>query len=269
MIKFLRLLFGQPSPAGKRTVVGQANAVDVKEVKYTQDSSARLNLLNNLCNKYKGMPHEAKIKSVYEKTKSIHTFLIAKKRGPELELFHLQHTDHFINTFGIIAEVHQRYQESIFSSAQSNQVPENIPSAPNGRPEPVMAAREPAQRAGSPAAFNATLKTEAAVPTLPVPVISINTFARIPYVHADTLGSLSAREISFTAAEPEKELFLAEVSARLGIQNIVYLGNALVNIPQSTQDTTTPELVPVIRWQHSVYALYLKDFRLFPVKINW
>jgi hypothetical protein len=90
----------------------------------------------------------------------------------------------------------------------------------------------------------------------------------VPYTQGDTLGAISAREIGFTSSETEKETFLTEVRARLGIKNIAYLGNALVNIPQSN-GVSVNELVPVIRWQSCIYALNLNDFRLFPVKINW
>jgi hypothetical protein len=268
MIKLFRSLFGQPDPAGKRTVVGQAAAVDLKEVKYIQDSSARLNLLNNLCTKYKGTPHESKIKTVYEKTKNIHSYLVSKKRVTELELFHLQHTDHFINTFSIIIEVHQRYQESIFSSAQNNLVAENTTPEKVGWEEQGSLLREPVRRAGNPQTISSALKTEVAVSKLLVPVVSINTFTQIPYTKGDTLGAITAREIGFTSSESEKENFLAEVRAHLGIKNLAYLGNALVNIPQSN-GAGSDELVPILRWQSCIYALSLNDFRLFPVKVNW
>jgi hypothetical protein len=84
MIELVRSFFGLKRLSGKRTVVGNPVSVDLKEVRYIRDSNNRLSLLHTLWNRYKGTPHEPKIKTVYEKTNNIHNYLVARKKLTEL-----------------------------------------------------------------------------------------------------------------------------------------------------------------------------------------
>lgn len=262
MIKFVRSIFGLSESADNRTVIGTAPDLDLKSVSYIKDSNARLTELSHLQTRYKGTPHELKIKAVYDKTKTIHTYLVSKKRVHELELFHLQNTEHFINTFSVIMDVHQKQQEDNWSQA-------NRKVRVSGLPEKS----QPIKNKQNQEAYN---KIEmvmpvdfigAGIPQLGVPEIYIDTSAKILYYKEDGSGNLISREIGYTAPEMEKESFLQYVSACLGIGGISYMGNALVTI-QNNNGLQPTGLVPIIRWEGFLYALNLNDYRLFPVKIN-
>ena len=112
MINFVRSLLRWTSFTNNRTVLGRPVSVDIREATYVQDSKTRLNALYHLYNRFRGTPHEQKLKLVYEKTKNIHAYLVARKKVHELELFHIRHTEHFINTFTVILDAHQRQQDS-------------------------------------------------------------------------------------------------------------------------------------------------------------
>ena len=119
MIKLMRSLFGIGGSSNKRTVLGKSISVDLKDVEYIKDSSNRLSTLHELYTRYRGTPHEQKIKIVYEKTKNIHNYLVTRNRLHELELFHIQNTEHFINTFTVIMDVHQEYNASPSSTIRT------------------------------------------------------------------------------------------------------------------------------------------------------
>ncbi|MEJ8801974.1 hypothetical protein [Pontibacter sp. H249] len=258
MINFLRSLFGMGRPAGYRTVAGAPAAPGAKEAMYVQHSNKRLHVLNDLYQKYKNTPHAEKLKTVLEKTKKIHGYLLSKKRVHELELFHVQHTDHFINTFSVIIEVHLRHAAP---AAVATPVPEPvIKAAPQVKPQPQPQRphrqRVPQQTATRPfedkvedvirRIESETVKgiytaqkvsemvkrvasqgsmTPVQTQTLPadplalsLPTISIDTFSKIYYVRELEHGSKKPGEIGFTSGEADKEAFVAHVASRLGIK---------------------------------------------------
>jgi hypothetical protein len=270
MIKFVRSLLGWSGTANTRTVAGNQVSLDRKEATHIQDSNTRLQQLFNLCKRYSGMPQELKFRSVYEKTKNIHTYLVARKRSSELELFHLQHTDHFINTFTVIWQVHQRPQDSLAP----------LPAEPSARPaEKPKSERRPEEQHNRQATVQASNgrvslppkeEFNTQIPRLAAPHIRINPNAKVLYnlnLQEPSGQSVLTREIGFTSPAKEKESFLDYVTARFGITNISYMGNALVNIPDTIGPSHTG-LVPVIQWQSSLYALNLIDKRLFPVRFG-
>ncbi len=126
MIKFVRSLFGIKEPSSKRVVAGASTSFDLQEVAYIKDSNHRLSALLNLYKSYKQTLHGEKIKKVYEQTKKIQDYLISKRRVHELELFHIQNTDNFLNTFALIVDVHQRHKESAANTVVEKE-PEPVP----------------------------------------------------------------------------------------------------------------------------------------------
>ena len=264
MINFVRSLLRWTSFTNNRTVLGRPVSVDIREATYVQDSKTRLNALYHLYNRFRGTPHEQKLKLVYEKTKNIHAYLVARKKVHELELFHIRHTEHFINTFTVILDAHQRQQDSPLAAAGA--------PGPSGYGAPA-AARPWAQanppqpvnpmNGGEPLLPPATGRTQ--IPRLSTPEIRINATARIRYyVKEASPEGLLTREIGLNSPAAETAAFLADVMARFGIGQISYLGNALVNIPDSSGANPTG-MVPVIRWQGAPYALHLSQNRLYPV----
>jgi hypothetical protein len=257
MIDWLRSFFGWSGSANARTVVGHQEPVDIRQAAYIQDSNTRLNLLFHLYNRFRGTPHEAKIRSVYDKTKSIHAGLVERKRIRELELFHIQNTDHFINTFTVILDAHQKHARRPLAAAGPTG---SRPAAGNSSQEPVMPTNGRAALAGLPAAGTQ-------IPRLSAPVVRINPTARILYdLPEATPEAAKTKEIGLTSTAAEKESFQAHVSGRFGISDIAYLGNALVNIPDTSGPTPTG-LVAIIQWQRQAYAVNFTDGRLFPVKL--
>jgi hypothetical protein len=258
MIQYLRSLFGW-NGAANRTVVGKQASIDIKDIPYIQDSNTRLNLLLHLYNRYKGTAHASKIKAVYDKTKKLHTYLIAKKKVHELELFHIQNTDHFISTFTAILEVHQRNQDASATSSKAGSKyaadanPKIISQSANVHPEPVAL----------------TLKSGDEVPQLVLPAISINTFDKITYERTDETGNLILQEISSTSTKQEKDNFLSAISSRLGVYklDIFYVGNAQVHLPKNDGSIQT-EIVPIVNWKGCLYIFSLNDYRFFPIRIN-
>lgn len=254
----MRSLFGLERST--RTVVGHSASIDLKDVTYIKESKERLTALHHLFKRYRGTPHETKMRLAYEKTKNIHNYLLSKRRLHELELFHLQNTDHFLTTYSVILNAYEQQHHSPQAGSASFS---GKFAALNSRP---VVAAGPKTEMVKPVSSEggATDKDRLEVPKLQVPVIMINSYANIPYEEAD--DELPPAEIGLTSSEPEKEAFLQHVSVRLGIDEISYVGNALVNIPNSNGDTPTG-LVPVIHWKGYLYALNLNDYRLFPVKL--
>jgi hypothetical protein len=267
MINFWRTLFGLGPATNTRTVAGNQVPVDIKEVNYIRDSTNRLHVLFKLCKSFKGTPQEQKITAVYEKTKNIHNYLVARKKAHELELFHIQHTEHFISTFTVILNACQGQPESILLAPSASASPPG-PYNTGSKREQWTNGQQPArQRNGSrPLTWPEEPKTQ--IPRLAVPDIRINPTARIVYNQKEFTqeGATTRQEIGSTSSEEEKESFLAYISGHFGISNITYHGNALVNIPDTTGPNPTG-LVPVIQWKDSLYAVNLTNGRLFPVKM--
>ncbi|MGV3642168.1 MAG: hypothetical protein ACO1NZ_16710 [Adhaeribacter sp.] len=208
---------------------------------------------------------------MYEKTHTIHNYLTAKNRVQELALFHLQHTEHFINTFTIIWQVHQKEPGGRFSPPPTTGA---FPPVSNGRsvkeiiPSKPLPAQGGAYQQPSGESTKWLAAVQSQVPRLTVPQIRIDTGARMLYKTLEQEGiEGETREIGLTSAEEEKEKFLQYVAARFNLSQISYKGNALVNIPDSKASKPTG-LVAIIFWQGSSYALNLTDGRLFPVRIG-
>lgn len=271
MINFFRALFSRAGRGNIRTVIGAPVSLDAKQAALVRESNTQLAALFNLCKKYMATPYAARMRSVYEKTHTIHNYLAAKNRIQELALFHLQHTEHFINTFTAIWQVHQKEPGGKFSPPPANG---SLPPVANGRlvkeiqppvPQPAHGGAYQ-QPSGERTKWLAAVQSQ--VPRLTVPQIRIDTGARMLYKTMEIAGTEGeTREIGLTSAEEEKDKFLAYVAARFGLGQISYKGNALVNIPDSKASKPTG-LVAIIFWQGSSYALNLTDGRLFPVRIG-
>ena len=269
MMNFLRSLFGLNGTAGDRTVVGSPAGIDVKDVHYIKNSNKRLTALQELHGRYSGTLHAEKIEAAYHKTKEIHSYLVGRKRVHELELFHLQHTDHFLNTFTVIMDAHQQQHAKAAAfkraAARADGVIRKVASATFRKDRKEVKAALQTNRETSDRAYADFIESKTAVPGLAVPQISINTYSKIVYLKESISGSLITHEIGFTSSPEEKEDFIDYVSERLGIDQITYVGNALLFIP--THNSSPPaEMVPVIHWNGSPYALTLEDCRLFPVR---
>ncbi|CAN5776079.1 hypothetical protein BH24BAC1_BH24BAC1_06520 [soil metagenome] len=289
MIKYVWTFLGFGGTASERKVVGGNTPVDGKEVAYYRESSARLEALHRLVVRYRGTPHEPKLKAVFDKTRTIHAYLVGKKRPHELELFHVQHTDHFINTFTVILDVHQSHQ-----AVPLPPFPPPLPPPPpvvsprtetrteskadvllkRFEAERVRKSAEPAKQPEMVRPLSGqgqlvdTLDSRMEVPRLAVPAISIATYSNIIYLREHNTEGQVAHEVGFTSTNEEKGAFLLHVSARLGlnVMGMAYYGNALMTIPNSSGSTPTG-YVPVINWKGCTYALNLNDYRLFPVKV--
>lgn len=268
MSDFWRSLFGLDGETENRTVVGSPEGIDVKDVPYLRDSNKRLAALQELHHRYKGTPHAQKIRAVQEKTKDIHVYLLERKRGHELELFHLQHTDHFLNTFTVIINAHQQQHAQAAAlrraAARAESVFRKVTPAAFRKDRKEVKAAHQKNREISQRAFEDVADAKAEVPALAVPQISINTYAKIVYLQEDISGGLLTNEIGFTSTQEEKAAFEDYVSERLGIESMAYVGNAMVYIP-SQHSAQPAEMVPVIHWNGAPYALHLEDCRLFPV----
>lgn len=288
MIQAVRSFFGLGRSSTKRTVLGNRVPVDRKEAECIQGSNERLAHLHHLVSRYKGTPYAHKLKAVYEKTKNIHTYLVAKKRTHELELFHIQHTDHFINTFTVILDAVERQKGSSSTerTVTENTITESMISPPKAESKAEILLQqfesekirrrnqatlipEMVKRTHSPGSLADTEELKTEVPSLSAPAIAINTYSRIVYLKEDATHGLIANEIGFTSTKQEKEAFLLNVSARLGIDKLgmSYFGNAMVKIANSNGSTPTG-YVPILHWKGYTYALNLNDYRLFPVRIH-
>ena len=270
MIDFLRSFFGLDGPPGSRAIMGNNNKVDVKDVAYIRSSNARLTMLYNLVGRYKDTPQATKIQAVYEKTKNIHTYLVARKRVHELELFHVQHTDHFINTFSVIMDVYQSHYKGVNPPGQpvprAEILPEKLKMEKISRPEIVDNRRPLPKPLSNPRPLGYPETAGNKIGVLSVPNIWINPVARTFYEKQNTPNGLVTKEISSTSTKQEQENFLIFVSARLGIRDISYVGNAMVQIPANGAMPTG--IVPVLYWNGFSYALNLKDNCLFRVRVN-
>lgn len=269
MIKFVRSFLGISS---ERKVVGSSVNFDMKDVGLIRNSNSRLSALQNLVSRYKNTLHEQKIKLVFEKTKNIHHYLVNKKRLHELELFHIQNTDHFISTFNVIMDVYKSPKES--SSSQPK--PEIIDIVNKNRESKRFGRKIPQPQPSEKAAPNqGTEKPQnqeninPSIPTLKVPDISLNTLSKIMYKRKDVNKGEFEGEIGFFSTKQDKEIFVKDIASRLNLpmQDIAYVGNAMVNFPDRN-DLKHLEYIPVIHWRGFMYGINLKDYRLFPVSMG-
>lgn len=272
MIKLLRSLFGLNGVTGNRSVVGSPDSIDANDLPYITDSKRRLAALQELHSRYKSSPHAQKLLAVYEKTRRIHRYLVNRKKGHELELFHLQHTDHFLNTFTAIINAHQQhYEEEEVKAAppkpirKADMVGKTLVIGPFRRDSREVKAANKLNRATSQQAFADITEANIDVPRLTLPQISINTYAKIVYLKEDVAGGLSTNEIGFTSTPEEKANFISYIAVRLGIADIAYIGNAMVYVPNHNSSHPA-EVVPVVHWNGAPYALSLEDDLLFPVR---
>ncbi|QHT70180.1 hypothetical protein GXP67_27810 [Rhodocytophaga rosea] len=279
MIQFVRSLFGLNKSSSNRKVAGAGLSYDQQEVEYIKDSNNRLAALVQLQKRYKNTPHAEKIKLVYEKTKKIQWFLVSKKRVHELELFHIQNTDHFISTFTLIVDVYERHQEISYQNSVAEPIVKEVPvqqvavaaekTGSNGSRQKGELF-EIAERVKNRSRQSTTLYTEeptAPVPTLAIPEVSINTIAKVFYHKEEAPGKQTSFEISFVSTQEEKEAFQQYISSRLGIQEVHYVGNARINLLDN-KGNIQKEMAPVLYLRNYLYALTLHDYRIFPVKIN-
>ena len=276
MMGFFRSLFGISRPS-QRIALGHSIPIELKDVKYIQSSKERLEALFTLHNSFKNSPYAPKVKAVYDKTKKIHTYLIARNRLQELELFHIRNTEHFISAFTAIVDAHQQQfeveessaekgfpssqkpqreakRETLLDSFKSEKFKENwdgmLGKPENGRSQPGTGRGR------------GIVEEKDAIPFLEVPTISINTFEKIPYFPE---GS-SARAIGYTSTSQEKHEFQQHLIHALGIENPKYIGNAQLREATATSGYST-NLYPIIHWKGFLYAVNLGEgLRLFPVQ---
>ncbi|PRY11303.1 hypothetical protein CLV24_11198 [Pontibacter ummariensis] len=269
MISFFRSLFGLKESTDTRTVVGDLAHVDPKDVPYIKHSHKRLKALQELHARFKGTPQEEKFKAVYEKTKHIHSYLVGLKRVHELELFHLQHTEHFINTYSVIMDVHESQTAPAGRAAGMGMKRElRVDSFPKrvkvGRTNGSGHApdRHFAYKGGEAATLVASGTAVA------VPEVSIDTFSRITYAGEHASQEAFSGEIGFTSTAEEKDDFLLVVAALFGIEreSLAYVGNTPLAVPTPDGANLT-QCLPVIYWRGVSYALDLEEHRLFPVRI--
>ncbi|MFD2247956.1 hypothetical protein [Pontibacter ruber] len=290
---WLRSFFGLSDSSENRTVVGNAVNTDAADAHYIRDSNARLHALQNLCNRYAGTPHAAKLQQVFEKSKYIHRYLLSKKRAQALELFHLQHTDHFITAFTVILDVHQQHlahaHEPVREQPRATQAQPKAQPSTVGTDAPFEAkvesmlkkiesetikgiytahkVTEMVKRVAGQAPFVQSDVLRPPMPAVTVPIVAIDTYSKISYVRQKAAGFTMSGEISFTSPPQDIEAFLSHLSARLGIDKstLSYHGNALLVIPDG-KGPSPEKCVPIIHWQGCAYAINLNDYRLFPVR---
>lgn len=278
MIRFFRLLFGLNGVTGNRTVAGKPDSIAIKDLPYIQDSKKRLTALHELYTRYQGTPHAQKILAVYDKTKRIHTYLADRSRVHELELFHLQHTDHFLSTFTAIIDTHRPKTIPTQDVASPSSKPQQS-QKPTGRPEVIgktfvlgpfrretkeVKAVKLQNKEKSRRIFVETVEDSAEVAKLHIPDVAIDTFSKIVYLKEDRGEGLSTNEIGYTSSVEEKEAFVDFVTSNYGLSSIgiVYVGNALVYLPENEM---AAEMVPIIHWNGAHYAVCLEEHKLFPV----
>lgn len=259
----MRSLFGLGTPAEEKDAAENAEQPDSRSREYIKRSEIRLNALHHLYTRYKRSPYGPKIKAVYEKTESIHQYLISRDKAHELELFHIQKTENFLNTFSAILAYQQQNRNGSASSKKESAAEslfrKFVRRQEKDKPKVEMVRSEDSK------GRSVLESQESSVPELRVPDVVVNSFATIVYETEPGEGQ-AAREIGFTSSEEEKEAFQQYISAHLGIEPLIYRGNTLVNIPNSNGSSPTG-LVPLIYWEGFLYALNLNDFRLFPVKM--
>lgn len=305
MIQFFRSLFGGGQES-TRTVMAHPGAADARAMQYIRASNARLNALHKLYDRYKHTPHADKLLAVFEKTKLVHNYLVTRKRIQELELFHIQNTEHFINTFTTVINVHERHIKD--SYVPDREKPQPLPQVqkprPQGQPQPqprpapqpipgqafeskieqvlkrieeetvkglytAQKVTEMVKRVANQAPTGQADIMQAKVPTLGVPVIAIDTYSRVFYAPELEGGGTISREIAFTSSDSDKGVFLQHVAAKLAVQakELSYIGNAMLAIPDA-KGPSPARHVPIVHWRGFPYAVSLLDYRMFPVRMH-
>lgn len=264
MMEFLRSLFGLSGAGNKRQVVGVPKNISVKELPYVKESIRRLADLKDLCGRFQYTPYARQVEQVLVKTKQIHSYLVTRNRSQELELFHLQHTDHFINTFTVILNVHQQHHE-LSSDLPPVKQPRRVLKNPFKSNRKQDKAARVLNQQTSEQVLAATINLRTGVPRLPVPEIAINTYSHVVYLKEESPDVQSTHEIGYTSSPEEKAAFEAYVAEKLGVQDITYSGNAMVYIDDH-QNSDAAELAPVIHWHGCPYILSLEEGRLHPVR---
>ncbi len=261
MSNFWRSLFGSKKAGNNRKVIGLPKTIPVNELPHIQESKRRLTALQQLCSQYKSTPHARQIEQVYQKTRRIHAYLTDRGRGHELELFHLQHTDHFLNTFTVILNVHLQHHNV-----------QQEPEVANSRKVVAKSVKRDMQaglsyrnlnRRVSEQVLEDTKQSVYSVPKLSLPEIALNTYSRLVYLKEETADMQLTHEIGYTSDEEEKEAFTSFVSEKFDIHDISYIGNTIVYFPGHAH--TTADLVPVISWNGGLYVVCLEEVRLYPV----
>lgn len=267
MSGFWRSVFGMKNVADQRRVAEDAARVPLKDLPYVQESKQRLEALQHLCYRYHSTPYADQIKAVLEKTKRIHTYLLEKQKSNELEVFHLQYTDHFISTYAAIIQAHVGEQHKSRKATRAGAAVRKVASLlfRSDRKE-VKAARQKNQEVSERALQDLT-SARSTVPRLTLPQIAINTYTKITYLLADDPDNIKTREIGFTSSPEHKEFFLNYLTEHLGIHDLSYVGNALLYLPSGNQ-ANMPEMTPIIHWNDTLYAVCLTHFRLYPVSRN-
>ncbi|PKV76060.1 hypothetical protein [Pontibacter ramchanderi] len=306
MMGFFRSLFGM-GQENTRTVVEHPGAADARAMQYIRASNARLNALHKLYERYQHTPHAEKLLAVFEKTKLVHNYLVTRKRIQELELFHVQNTEHFINTFTTVINVHERHIKDSYIPEREKpkplsqvQKPRPVGQAPQRsapQPQPVNPGQpfeskveqvlkriesetikgiytaqkvtEMVKRVANQAPIAPPDVMQAKVPALAVPVIAIDTYSRVFYSPELEGGGTMSREIAFTSSDTDKEVFLQHVASKLAIEKgeLSYIGNTMLAIPD-TKGPSPARHVPIVHWRGFPYAVSLMDYRLFPVRMH-
>jgi hypothetical protein len=269
MRKLFRSIFGLSSY--DRKVLGNPVNFDLKDIELIRNSNARITALQNLMYRYKKSIQEPKFKLVFEKTKKIHHYLLSKNRIHELELFHIQNTDHFLSTFNVIMDVHLSPKDmsaehsrpeiiDIVNKARESKKFGN----PSGNQNPSIGKTSPVNDQ-----YQKTENLTIEIPLLSVPDISLNTLTKVKYKRKIKTNEFEERDIGFFSNKEDKDTFLLNVATILNIpiEDLAYVGNAMVNIHNS-KNPNVSEYAPILHWKGFMYALNLIDYRLFPVTMQ-
>jgi len=253
MTDFWRSFFGLGKAGSTRKVVGMPETIAVKDLPYVQDSNRRVAALQELCRRFRNTPYTSQVEAVYQKTRRIHAYLVSRNRGHELELFHLQHTDHFLNTFTVILNARQQHLASAPVAAKSERTVLEKKESIKKEQQPNNITRQP---------VTGFQENSLDAPKLRAPEVAIDTFSNYVYQRPQTADVQRTFEISYTSSPEEKETFTDYLSMQLGITGITYIGNTLVSLQNQP-----PETVPVIHWNGAPYVLDLNAARLYPVSL--
>lgn len=262
MGSLMRSLFGIGDPPEDELSEEVTEGAGAKDLEYEKASEERLRSLFQLYTQYQRTAHGQKIKAVYEKTETIHNYLVSRNRLHELELFHIQKTEHFLNTFTAILNYHLNQPVKGEVARKNGSKAENLFRKFLNKQNKGRNKEEMIKPTDSQGRLIHTENAGIETPSLSVPEIAINTFATIKY----RFDGLAEGEIGYTSTPEEKDIFLKQLSFVLRLEAISYIGNTLVTIPNNDGSHSTG-LVPVIYWEGFLYVLNLNDLRLFPVKM--
>lgn len=268
MIQFLRRFFGMKEVSGTRKVAGRPDNIRAKDVHFIKDSNKRLVALEKLLNRFKDAPQAQKVKSILDRTQRIHTYLVSRGKVHELELFHVQNTDHFLNTFNVILDAQEQHQPKThqkLTATRTGSGSKRIVLKPSPAQSLKMGEVRQRNLATTQQVMADTPDRRTRIPILAIPEIAINTYSKIAYLKDDTKGDFTIGEIGYTSSEEEKNAFVLHLSAALGLEDASYAGNALVYLQAMNQVAPSAELLPVIHWNNCPYAVNLDEKRILPV----